>query len=57
MFPTVAEVLELDVLRRGSPQVVAGSGGLQRPVRWVHISELADIAGMLHGASWSSPRA
>ncbi|MFE2541555.1 PucR family transcriptional regulator [Actinacidiphila glaucinigra] len=49
MFPTVAEVLELDVLRRGSPQVVAGSGGLQRPVRWVHISELADIAGMLHG--------
>jgi purine catabolism regulator len=49
VFPTVAEVLELDVLRRGSPQVVAGSGGLQRPVRWVHISELADIAGMLHG--------
>lgn len=49
MFPTVAEVLELDVLRRGSPQVVAGAGGLQRPVRWVHISELADIAGMLHG--------
>lgn len=49
MFPTVAEVLELDVLRRGSPQVVVGSGGLQRPVRWVHISELADIAGMLHG--------
>ncbi|MFE0628572.1 PucR family transcriptional regulator [Streptomyces sp. NPDC058864] len=49
MFPTVAEVLELDVLRRGSPQVVAGSEGLQRPVRWVHISELADIAGMLRG--------
>ncbi|MEU4092075.1 PucR family transcriptional regulator ligand-binding domain-containing protein [Streptomyces sp. NPDC026673] len=49
MFPTVAEVLGLDVLRRGSPQVVAGSDGLQHPVRWVHISELADIAGMLHG--------
>ncbi|WP_431951826.1 PucR family transcriptional regulator [Actinacidiphila sp. bgisy167] len=49
MFPTVAEVLELDVLRRGAPQVVAGSGGLRRPVRWVHVSELADIAGMLRG--------
>ncbi|WP_329311809.1 PucR family transcriptional regulator [Streptomyces sp. NBC_01262] len=49
MFPTVAEVLELDALKRGAPQVVAGASGLQRPVRWVHISELADIAGMLHG--------
>lgn len=49
MFPTVAEVLQLDALRRGSPQVVAGADGLHRPVRWVHVSELADIAGMLHG--------
>lgn len=49
MFPTVAQVLELDVLRRGNPRVVAGSAGLGHPVRWVHISELADIAGMLHG--------
>lgn len=50
MFPTVAEVLGLDALRRGSPQVVAGAQGLHRPVRWVHISELADIAGMLQGS-------
>lgn len=49
MFPTVAQVLELDALRRGAPQVVAGSSGLHRPVRWVHVSELADIAGMLQG--------
>ncbi len=49
MFPTVAQVLELDVLRRGNPRVVAGAAGLDHPVRWVHISELADIAGMLHG--------
>lgn len=49
MFPTVAQVLDLDALKRGAPQVVAGSAGLERPVRWVHISELADIAGMLHG--------
>lgn len=49
MFPTVAQVLELDALRRGAPRVVAGAAGLHRPVRWVHISELADIAGMLQG--------
>lgn len=49
MFPTVAQVLELDVLRRGNPKVVAGAAGLGHPVRWVHISELADVAGMLRG--------
>ncbi|WP_377269188.1 PucR family transcriptional regulator [Peterkaempfera sp. SMS 1(5)a] len=49
MFPTVARVLDLDVVRRGLPQVVAGADRLQRPVRWVHISELPDIAGMLQG--------
>lgn len=50
MFPTVAEVLDLDALRLGAPQVVAGAQGLHSPVRWVHISELADIAGMLQGS-------
>jgi len=49
LFPTVAQVLDLESLRRGAPQVVAGAAELHRPVRWVHISELADIAGMLHG--------
>ncbi|MFE1784590.1 PucR family transcriptional regulator, partial [Streptomyces sp. NPDC059506] len=49
MFPTVAQVLELEALRRGAPRVVAGREGLDRRVRWVHVSELVDIAGMLHG--------
>lgn len=49
MFPTVARVLDLDVVRRGMPQVVAGADRLERPVRWVHISELPDVAGMLQG--------
>lgn len=48
-LPTVGEVLALDALRRGRPQVVAGGRGLDRRVRWVHVSELADIAGMLRG--------
>ncbi|MDH6122099.1 purine catabolism regulator [Kitasatospora sp. GAS204A] len=49
MLPTVARVLDLDVMRRGLPQVVAGADRLERPVRWVHVSELPDVAGMLQG--------
>ncbi|MFJ9696927.1 PucR family transcriptional regulator [Kitasatospora sp. NPDC101183] len=49
MLPTVARVLDLDVMRRGLPQVVAGAAHLERPVRWVHVSELPDVAGVLQG--------
>ncbi|MFI6448084.1 PucR family transcriptional regulator [Kitasatospora sp. NPDC050543] len=49
MLPTVARVLDLEVMRRGLPQVVAGASHLERPVRWVHVSELPDVAGMLQG--------
>lgn len=49
MLPTVARVLDLDVMRRGLPEVVAGAAQLERPVRWVHVSELPDVAGMLQG--------
>ena len=48
-MPTVAEVLRLDVVRRGHPQVVAASRGLERPVRWVHAIEFADAARLLRG--------
>jgi len=44
MLPTVGDLLGLDVIRRGSPQVVAGSGGLGARVRWVHVLELANVA-------------
>src|ERR1700743_2422029 len=43
------EVLDLDVLRRGSPHVVAGSGRLDVPVRWVHALELTDVGRRLRG--------
>jgi PucR family transcriptional regulator, purine catabolism regulatory protein len=49
MLPTVADLLSLDVIRRGSPQVVAGSDGLDARVRWVHVLELADAAHLLQG--------
>ena len=49
MPPTIAAVLGLDPVRRGRPEVVAGSEHLDRVVRWAHVSELADIAGLLRG--------
>ena len=49
MLPTVGDVLGLDVIRRGSPQVIAGADGLGARVRWVHVLELADAAHLLQG--------
>src|SRR5487761_487323 len=46
---TLREVLDLDVVRRGAPRVVAGSGGLDVPVRWVHALELTDVGRLLRG--------
>ncbi|GAA2514456.1 PucR family transcriptional regulator ligand-binding domain-containing protein [Streptomyces levis] len=47
--PTVADVLALPVLAAGQPRVVAGPDRLDRPVRWVHITELTDPASFLKG--------
>src|SRR5215467_9755982 len=49
MLPTVAEVLALDVMRRGEPRVVAGTDRLGTLVRWVHAIELADAPRLLRG--------
>ncbi|WET81515.1 PucR family transcriptional regulator [Amycolatopsis sp. QT-25] len=49
MYPTVAEVLALPVLRQGRPHVVAGAAGMAAPVRWAHVAEVADIAPLLRG--------
>ena len=46
---TLREVLDLDVVRRGSPLVVAGATRLDVPVRWVHAAELTDIGRLLRG--------
>ncbi|PAZ10704.1 PucR family transcriptional regulator [Streptomyces sp. SA15] len=46
---TVADVLALPVLAAGRPQVVTGVTRLDRPVRWVHITELTDPASFLKG--------
>ncbi|WP_405625088.1 MULTISPECIES: PucR family transcriptional regulator [unclassified Streptomyces] len=47
--PTVADVLALPVLAAGQPHVVTGVAHLDRPVRWVHITELTDPASFLKG--------
>src|SRR5580704_1103806 len=52
MLPTVGDLLGLDVVRRGSPHVVAGSSGLGARVRWVHVLELADVAHLLQGGEF-----
>lgn len=49
MTLTLREVLDLDVVRRGAPYVVAGAGRLGVPVRWVHALELADVGRLLRG--------
>ncbi|WP_343240017.1 PucR family transcriptional regulator ligand-binding domain-containing protein [Streptomyces sp. SID12488] len=46
---TVADVLALPVLADGQPQVVTGVPHLDRPVGWVHITELTDPASFLKG--------
>ena len=48
-LPTLAEVLELPALRRAAPRVVASQHALVRQVRWVHVSEVSDIAHLLEG--------
>ncbi|SEL66459.1 purine catabolism regulatory protein [Blastococcus sp. DSM 46786] len=49
MTVSLARVLQLPVLQAGRPVVLTGEGALDRPVRWVHVSELPDIAPLLRG--------
>ncbi len=46
---TLADVLQMPAVRSADPQVLAGAGHLDRPVRWVHTTELADIGPLLRG--------
>ncbi|MGW5475502.1 PucR family transcriptional regulator [Streptomyces sp. NPDC004008] len=46
---SVRQVLTLDRVLAGEPEVVAGAGHLDRPVRWVHVAEAPDVGVMLSG--------
>jgi purine catabolism regulator len=45
---TLAEVLELPVVRRALPELVV-DGGLDRELRWAHVLDTSDPAGLLKG--------
>ncbi|MFN2562938.1 MAG: PucR family transcriptional regulator [Jatrophihabitans sp.] len=49
MLPSLRDVLDLPAIRRGDPQVRAAADHLDRRVRWVHVSEVSDIASLLEG--------
>ncbi|GAA3059461.1 PucR family transcriptional regulator [Actinokineospora globicatena] len=49
MDPTVADVLAIASVQAGDPRVRAGEQALGEPVRWVHVSEIANVAGTLQG--------
>ncbi|MFK0172285.1 PucR family transcriptional regulator [Streptomyces sp. NPDC090306] len=46
---TLREVLALDPVRAAEPELLAGQGALDRPVRWVHSSEVYEGANFLDG--------
>jgi purine catabolism regulator len=46
---TLAQVLELPVVRRALPEVIAGEEGLDRELRWAHVIEMADPSDLLKG--------
>src|SRR6266487_6692255 len=43
------DVLQLEVVQRGQPEVVAGAEYLDRAVRWVHIADIQEVAPLLKG--------
>ncbi|MHB1517254.1 MAG: PucR family transcriptional regulator [Acidimicrobiales bacterium] len=48
-LPTVAEILALPEVQRGRPTIEAARNAIDRPVRWVHVSEITDIGHLLQG--------
>jgi len=46
---TLAEVLDLPVVRRGLPEIVVGEGLLERELRWAHVIEMLEPDVLLKG--------
>ena len=46
---TLREILALDPVRAAEPELLAGHTALDRPVRWVHSSEVYEGANFLDG--------
>lgn len=50
MRPNLQSILTYEPFRRAAALVVAGENDLERPVRWVHISEMPDPARLFQGS-------
>lgn len=48
-LPRVADVLRIEALRRGAPEVLVGGEALVAVVRWVHVSDSDQVARLLDG--------
>lgn len=46
---TIANLLDVDEIRRGDPEIVAGGDQVGRAVRWVHIADSENVAQFLEG--------
>ncbi|MET1038767.1 MAG: PucR family transcriptional regulator ligand-binding domain-containing protein, partial [Aeromicrobium sp.] len=49
MLPTIRSILATPEVRSGEPEVLSGATQLDRPVRWVHVSEVEEVGGLLEG--------
>lgn len=49
MLPSLRSILDLPVVRDAGPEVLGGADRLDDPVRWVHVSEVLDLSGLLSG--------
>jgi purine catabolism regulator len=49
VLPTIREVLRLEEVVTAVPEVLTGEDALDRPVRWVHVSETADVTHLVKG--------
>jgi len=48
-LPTVREILTLEAVATGVPEVLSGDQALDARVRWVHVSDSAGVARLLNG--------
>ena len=46
---SLADVLDLPVVRRALPEMVIGDGSLAREIRWAHVIEMPDPDDLLKG--------
>ncbi len=49
LLPTIREVLRFEEVADALPEVLAGGDAIDRPVRWVHVTETASVAHLISG--------